>query len=143
MKQLDLESFLGQFAPAMQVKLRQVAERDDIIALTASMVGDKLSASAFEAVPDNWPSTVASIYCKHRLHDDTDPMKSKTMQAVELVLNGTLTQYAAAAQLGISRAAVSRALSRREGKQVCPCCQQLIREGFKIDKTVLKPKDKK
>lgn len=138
MKQLDLESFLGQFAPAMQVKLRQVAERDDIIALTATQVGNKLSASAFEAVPDTWPKGIASIYCKHRLHDDDDPMKSKTMQAVELVLNGTLSQYAAANQLGISRAAVSRALSRREGRKVCPCCQQLIREGFKIDKTKLK-----
>jgi predicted transcriptional regulator len=64
-------------------------------------------------------------------------MKSKTMQALDLVKEG-MSAYAAAKQLGISQTAISRALSRREDKEICPCCGQVVREGFKVNKSILK-----
>lgn len=64
-------------------------------------------------------------------------MKSKTMQALDLVKEG-MSAYAAAKQLGISQTAISRALSRREDKEICPCCGQVVREGYSVDKAKLK-----
>ena len=135
---MSLDEFLMQFQPAMQQKLRSFVERPDIVALVAIKQPDgRLIAQAFDEVPEAWPDDVASIYCKVHLPDDDDDVKSKTMQALELVADG-MTAYAAAQKLGISQSVISRALSRREGKKLCPCCAQVVREGYKIDKSVLK-----
>lgn len=72
-----------------------------------------------------------------------DMTKSKTMQALDLVLKDGLTAYAASKQVGISQSAISRALARREDKVICPCCLQVVREGFKVNKAVLKTPSKK
>ena len=63
--------------------------------------------------------------------------KSKTQAALALVEQGA-TPNAAANQVGISASAVYRAMGRREGKEVCPCCSQVVREGFSINHAVLK-----
>lgn len=63
--------------------------------------------------------------------------KSKTQAALALVEAGE-TPNAAANKVGISASAVYRALGRREGKEVCPCCGQIVREGFSINPAVLK-----
>lgn len=63
--------------------------------------------------------------------------KSKTQWALELIEKG-MTPYAAAQEVGISPSAVYRALGRRQGKDVCPCCGQVVREGFSINRAVLK-----
>jgi len=140
MIQLTLEEFVAQFPPTMAVKLREAALRPDVAALARVMVHGRFTAEAFTEVPTEWPFVTHSIYCKDVLTPEDDDVKSKTMQAIDLVLNEGLSQYAAAQQMGISQAAVSRAFSRREDKVICPCCQQVVREGYTIDKTVLKPK---
>ncbi len=68
--------------------------------------------------------------------------KSRTQQALELVAGG-LTAYAAAEQVGITEQAVYAAKRRlekakEEGKEQCPCCGQVVREGFQINHSVLK-----
>jgi predicted transcriptional regulator len=64
---------------------------------------------------------------------------SKTQQAVALV-DGGMSAYAAAQKLEISASAISRALARREAAKgrICPCCSQVVRAGFKVNKAVLK-----
>lgn len=65
--------------------------------------------------------------------------KSKTQQALELLKeNPGMTPYEAAAKVGVGNAAVYQALRRTKDKEVCPCCGQVVREGFEIDRTVLK-----
>ena len=139
MKQLTLDEFITQFPPTLHDKLRETAQRPDVAAL-ARVEGDdgRFIAQAFTQVPKIWSQDVQSIYCLEVLTSEENELKSKTMQALDLVLNQGLSQYAAAAKLGISTAAVSRALSRREDKTLCPCCQQVVREGYAIDKTVFK-----
>jgi len=40
-----------------------------------------------------------------------------------------------ATEIGISKTAIYAALKRREGKQICPCCGQVIRmEGKKNER---------
>ena len=64
---------------------------------------------------------------------NVDPMaKSKTMQALDMVLIDGMTAYAAAKKVGINPSAVTRAIQRREDKKICPCCGQVVREGFKV-----------
>lgn len=58
--------------------------------------------------------------------------KSKTMQALDMVLIDGMTAYAAAKKVGINPSAVTRAIQRREDKKICPCCGQIVREGFKV-----------
>ena len=138
MNHLTLDQFLDlAWSDNVRHVLRVRADRDDVLAFTASRTGDKLTAQAWTQWPPAWPSDVVAIWCKRPL-PDTALAKSKTMQAVELVLDQGLTVYAAAKQIGINQSAVHRALQRREDKDVCPCCGQVVREGFSIDPSVLK-----
>ncbi|MDX2299820.1 MAG: hypothetical protein NW204_08850, partial [Xanthomonadaceae bacterium] len=63
--------------------------------------------------------------------------KSKTRVAIELTKQG-MTPYAAAKQAGIATSTMYNALKRQEGKSLCPCCGQIVRDGFEINRAVLK-----
>lgn len=62
---------------------------------------------------------------------------SKTQQALALVRQGIPVRVAAE-QAGVAEATVYIAINRLKGKQLCPCCGQVVREGFEIDRDVLK-----
>lgn len=65
--------------------------------------------------------------------------KSKTQQAIELMqANPGMTAYEAAEKIGVKNAAVYQALKRTQGKEICPCCGQVVRAGFEINQEVLK-----
>lgn len=104
-------------------KLRVVADRDDVRFLVSHLVDGKLTAVVFTEKPDVWPDNLVGVWSKR----GDDAPKSKTMQALDLVLDDGLTAYAAAKQVGINQSAVHRALKRREGKDLCPSCGQVIR----------------
>lgn len=101
-------------------KLRVVADRDDVRFLVSHLVDGKLTAVVFTEKPDVWPDNLVGVWSKRG-------DKSKTMKALDLVLDDGLTAYAAAKQVGINQSAVHRALKRREGKDLCPTCGQVIR----------------
>lgn len=65
--------------------------------------------------------------------------KSKTQQALDLMQQTPgMTAYEAAAVVGVGNAAVYQALRRTKGKTVCPCCNQVVRDGFEINRSALK-----
>lgn len=142
MKTLTLDQFLYDLPWSDNVRhqLRVTADRDDLLALAATRRDGRYVASAFTKWPQTWGDDVVAIWCKRPLPASADPdvTKSKTMQAVELVLDQGMTVYAAAKQIGINQSAVHRALQRREDREICPCCGQVVREGFSIDPSVLK-----
>ena len=123
MQLLDLEQFLYDISWSDNVrhKLRVMSDRDDLRYLVAYDLGGKLSCSAFTSKPDSFGDAIA-IWSKR----GDDPAKSRTMQAVDLVLEG-MTVYAAAKQVGVNESAVHRAMGRRKDKDICPCCNQVIR----------------
>lgn len=142
---LTLDEFLDglPWSPSIKSKLRAAMDNDDVVALSAhEKRSGELSARAWGAIPDPWPDGTTAVYRKPTLPSDDDedpaPEKSRTMQAVDLVVNSGLTVYAAAKQVKVNAAAVHRALARRENRDICPCCSQVVREGFSIDRTVLK-----
>lgn len=62
---------------------------------------------------------------------------SKTQQALALVRKG-LPVRIAAEQAGVAEATIYIAMNRLKGKELCPCCGQVVREGFEINRDVLK-----
>jgi DNA-binding CsgD family transcriptional regulator len=59
------------------------------------------------------------------------------MQAVQRVQAGE-TVREVARDLDISESAIYAQIKREQGKTRCPCCGQVVREGYKIDRSVLK-----
>lgn len=67
---------------------------------------------------------------------------SKTQIALGIFDQGA-TINAAAKEAGIAPSTLHAAIKRRNeqkaaGKEHCPCCKQVLRDGFQIDRTVLK-----
>ena len=123
MKTVTLEQFLDlPWSDNVRHKLRVIADRDDVKHLVASYVDKNLGASVFTETPGDWPLN-AVVWTK-----TVKVGMSKTMQAVQLVQDEGFTAYAAAKRLGINASAVHRALARREGRAVCPCCNQVIKD---------------
>lgn len=49
-----------------------------------------------------------------------------------------LTDGAVSGLTGIAESTLRVAMGRSKGKEQCPCCGQVVREGFEIDRSVLK-----
>jgi hypothetical protein len=127
MKHQTLDEFLRSngWSTGLAFKLAQTAENPDVKYLVAWDNAGQLSASAYTTKPDEWPETAVAVWARDK---DLDPAtKSRTMMAIDLVENDSMTVYAAAKALGINQSAVHRAIKRREDKNVCPCCNQVIR----------------
>lgn len=139
MKLVNFKEFIDSnpWSDGVKHKLNAMVLREDLKYLVAWDNAGKLSAAAYTGKPFDWPENIVCVWAK----DGDDPfaeIKSKTMQAVDLVLNNGMTAYAAAKEVGINASAVHRALKRREEKLICPCCNQVVQEGFYIDREVLK-----
>ena len=66
------------------------------------------------------------------------PPLSKTQQALMLMTQEDIGASEAARRVGIKPGTVLSAVMRTKGKQLCPCCGQVVREGFEVDHAVLK-----
>jgi hypothetical protein len=63
---------------------------------------------------------------------------SKTQAALALVRESGMTPYAAAKQVGISSPTIYGAIRRQKNKEICPCCGQIVRAGFAVNRKALK-----
>jgi DNA-binding CsgD family transcriptional regulator len=63
---------------------------------------------------------------------------SKTQQALALMASEKIGASEAARRVGIQPGTVLSAVMRMKDKEVCPCCGQVVREGFEINRDVLK-----
>jgi hypothetical protein len=135
---VELDAFLAlPWSPGVRAKLRERAFSPDVQALAAWDHDGRLVASAYATEPDRWPQSLVAIWRKQSFQQ-SEPVRSKTMQALDLILQDGLTPFAAAKQVGVHASAVYRALDRQQQKDLCPCCGQVVREGFEVDRSVLK-----
>lgn len=133
MNQLPLETFLALgWSPNVQAKLREMAARGDIDCLVAWDNAGKMSASAYTVEPPALDTAVAIWRRRPLPPAQAETVKSKTQLAVELVRREGLNPNTAARQMGVHASAVYRALRRAETKPICPCCGQVVREGFEV-----------
>jgi hypothetical protein len=91
---------------------------------------DSLTAAYGQHVAGHWSRAE---------HNPAQP-RSRTMTAVNLVLQRGMTQHAAAKRAGVNVSAVNRAIARRRQSECCPVCQQVLRDGFYVDKAKVKVK---
>ena len=124
MKNLTLHQFLIGlgWTESMKNKLIETSDNKDVMHIAAFKNEDKLSASAFSETPEQWPENTIAVWSRQSA---PGIKKSKTMEALALVDQG-MTRYAAAKEIGISESAVHRAWHRRQGKAICPTCNQII-----------------
>lgn len=73
----------------------------------------------------------------HEITQGKEMVISKTQRALALVRAGKTVKQAAD-EAGIAEATIYIALNRTKGKELCPCCGQVVREGFEVDRSVLK-----
>ena len=130
---------------------------DAPVAITVGRIGadgidnGTLRFSAWSELPEAWPDDAQFVFFNAAVPSDKlyllpgygnepvptqtiDPPKlSRTMMAVQLIRDLEISPYAAAKRVGINPSAVSRALGRRRGKQICPHCKQVLRKGFTLD----------
>ena len=64
---------------------------------------------------------------------------SRTQQALALMASEGIGATEAAKRVGIAPGTVLSAVMRMRGKDVCPCCGQVVREGFQVNRAVLAP----
>lgn len=66
-----------------------------------------------------------------------DTSGSRTQDALKWLSEDPSRSVRAAAQrFSISRQAINNARASRKGKVICPCCNQVVREGFSINQEV-------
>jgi len=66
---------------------------------------------------------------------------SRTQQALALMASEDIGATEAAKRVGIAPGTVLSAVMRMKGKDVCPCCGQVVREGFEVNRSALKDPD--
>ncbi len=66
---------------------------------------------------------------------------SRTQQALALMASEGIGATEAAKRVGIAPGTVLSAVMRMKGKEVCPCCGQVGREGFEVNRSALKVPD--
>ena len=62
---------------------------------------------------------------------------SRTTQAVRRVHAGESVREVAR-DLDISESAIYAQMKREQGRDRCPCCGQVVRDGFEINRAVIK-----
>lgn len=132
MKQVTLEQFfaLPGISTGVLAKLINIHKQDDIVALSATDVGDsKLFVHAWNKIPKPWLAGTAFVYSKVPLHSHGPMKNTKTAQAMALVEQG-LTVYAAAKQVGVDHGSVYRAIAKAKQRGTCPHCGQILPPGF-------------
>lgn len=65
------------------------------------------------------------------------PPLSRTQQALALMDSEGIGATEAARRIGIAPGTVLSAVMRKKGREVCPCCSQVVREGFEVNRSVL------
>ena len=116
---MTFNEFLALFPSANTRRAIEIAAQDAAYLVAYTKENGSLACSAYTDKPDEMPDNVVAIW-------STNP-KSRTMQALDLVSDEGLTVYAASKQVGVNQSAVHRALKRRDGKDICPSCGQVMR----------------
>lgn len=119
------EQFLAlPWSAQVLAALQEALDRPTTVgALAVRQPDGRLSAIALTRVPPaaQIPDNAVALWRK----------SSRAAQAVALVDSG-MSNAAAAATMGITRAAVGSALRTRDSAHRCPTCNQVVASGYKI-----------
>lgn len=122
---MNLDDFLAlPWSDSVRDKLRVIAATYEIRHLVAVRKSDgSMSAMMFKDTPVEWPDNTVAVWTKPK---PVVPEKEDRTWAAVALVDGGLSPYQAAQQVGLNHAAVYRALRARKERGVCPCCKQLL-----------------
>jgi hypothetical protein len=126
---MSLARFMDQLSSEERVAVRQALQIEGVSGLAA--VGDRLVAFG-PACEDKSLAAVTERYGIPSLVYERTKFRTKAAMAL-LESDPSMLPAQAAAAIGLDSAAVYRAIARRRGKEICPCCSQIVREGFTIE----------
>lgn len=137
MENLTRDQLFSLFRTEQHGKLAEVLEKPAVSGLAVYENADgrrRAVPTGQKPVPETDDGyALFGVYHKPTL----DTSLSRTMAALEyLKANPKESPYAVAKMFGITPGAVYKARKRREGKVICPCCGQTVREGFVVDEGV-------
>lgn len=120
-----LEGCLSVFNPAAQLAIRREVDKPGIVGLMVHKENGVYVASALDGTPTPTDGLdVFGIWAKP-VCDIRIP--SRTAQAVEwLEKHPNATYREAARQFGVNVSAISRYVSRRAGREICPACNRVL-----------------
>ncbi len=118
------------FSDSVAVRLEALMLEGNVKAFSASRNADgQLRVRAWADLPNEWDTDMVFIFGQPEPEPIEQPgptAVSRTQQALKLIDNGW-SAYRAAKFVGLSQAAISRARKRREGRNCCPHCGQLMK----------------
>lgn len=113
MHQVPLETFLSLgWSESMRHRLADAAADRAVACLVAVEADGRRTVQRFEAVPVPLPAGTVAYWARSER-----ARRSRTAEAVLLVLRDGLTPYAAAKQAGVKSQAVYRALRTRRSRE--------------------------
>jgi hypothetical protein len=125
MQFVDLETLLEDLPETLAAKIKIAIEKKQVKAVT---IADG-KPTGWPDIPPEWPLGADRCHIVGYTPPGDDKPTSKTKEALRLIDEEELTPYAAAKAVGIDPSIVHRAFKRRQGKNICPCCNQIIVSG--------------
>nr|BDD47862.1 hypothetical protein 34 [Burkholderiaceae bacterium] len=117
---------------SIRERIKEIIDCSDFKVLCALHEDNKLKAVGFEEKPEVFPKSVVGI---HYLPEISLQNLSRTQKAVRLHLKKGYSVHKASKLAGVNHSAVFKALKRRQGKEICENCGQVIRKGFTRSQT--------
>jgi hypothetical protein len=111
-------------------KLIAHMETGEAEAYSATLEDGRWKAQVWANNPGEWDTENVYVVAEpeSEIEVATGSPFYRTDQALRLMQDKGWTAYRAAKFVGISQAAISRAVSRRRGKSICPACNQVLRK---------------
>ena len=110
-------------------RIKEIIDCSNFLVLTAIHRDNDLKLFAFEELPESFDDDTVGLFY---LPEVSLKGLSRTQKAIRLVTKKGYSVNKASKLIGINHAAVFKALKRRENKEVCPSCNQVVREGFTV-----------
>lgn len=118
---MTLSEFMAlPWSDNVKAKLQEHVDAGDAVAFSARYVEGKLVPRVWAEAPDKWEEPIVVVL---------QGTASRTEQAIRLMQSMGWTAYRAAKEVGISQAAISRALNRRWARDRCPTCDQPVKKS--------------
>ena len=129
---MNRQEFLDlPWSDSARQKLAAHMDAGEAEAYSARLVDGRWTAAIWSENPGQWdPEDRVYVVAQpeSEIEVATGSPFFRTDQALRLMQDKGWTAYRAAKFVGISQAAISRAVSRRRNKEICPTCNQVLRK---------------
>lgn len=118
--------------PTIRQRIKELIDCSDFRVIVAIHQENKLKAIGFHEIPEQFPDETVGLFLLPDIRLDN---LSRTQKAIRLVKKKGYSVHKASKLVGVNHASVFRALKNRKDKEICPTCNQVVRDGFTLSQT--------